>query len=227
MSKCVFSDNTEAVKPNISKPPILLDNLPLETLIQYQQPALDTATKVFNCAIQNQSKVYTLHGPSSEHENKEKFPHIYSGNTGNDFLVKEYDAIHINPNKNNVSFVLSGLQNNTIIIHGKVNHILIRKSKNIHLDIKAGTISGIDIIYCNKMTVKMPCHNFTNLEHVQGIYLQADINDVSQLHITGSLDVKINDISIPINPFINAFFGKDGWCYKRQSAIPKLMIYKY
>jgi hypothetical protein len=70
-------------------------------------------------------------------------------------------------------------------------------------------------------------HNFTNLEFGEGIYFQAEINDISQLHITGSLDVKLNNIAIPINPFINAIFGKNGWCYKKQSEIPKLMIYKY
>ena len=128
------------------------------------------------------------------------------------------------------SIILSGLQGNNIIIHKKVNHVLIRKSNGITLDIKQGTVSGVDILYCRFMLIRMPCYNFTNLEFGpltgqscalfgEGIYFQAEVNDVSQLHITGSLDVKVCEcanVSIPINPFIDAIFTKNGWFYKKQ-----------
>lgn len=210
-----------------SKSPMQVENIPLQEIAHLEEQALETATRVFNCAIQTQSKVCTIHGPFSEHENKEKFSHVYSNNSGNDFYLPKNEVLHINPGDRSISLIFSGLRNNTIIINGKVNHVLIRKSENVRLDIKDGTLSGVDIIYCKKMKIKMPYHNFTNLEFGENIQFEAELRDISQLHFTGSLDVKINDVSIPINPFINAMFGKDGWCYKKQSGIPKLMICRY
>lgn len=150
-----------------------------------------------------------------------------TGIMGNNFYIDKKKVIHINPGEDGISLIFSGLQGNTVIIHSKVNHVLIRKCENVRLDIKEGTVSGVDILYCKRMFVIMPYHNFTNLEYGEGIYFQAEINEISQLHFTGSLDVKVNGISVPINPFINAMFGKDGWCYKKQSEIPKLMICRY
>lgn len=210
-----------------SIPPVHLDNVSLETMAQVQDLALETATNVFNCATQTQSKVCTIHGPASEQENKESFPHVYSSSLGNDFFVSPNEVLHINPGDKVISLIFSGLHDNTVLIHGKVNHVLIRKSDNVRLDIKQGTVSGVDVIYCKHMMVVMPYHNFTNIEFGESVYFQADIKDISQLHLTGSLDVKINGTAIPINPFISAVFGKDGWCYKKQSEIPKLMLCKY
>lgn len=206
---------------------IELDNIPVNKLVEHEKFLIETAQNVFDCATQAQRKVCTIHGPASEQEHKESYPHVYSRAMGNDFYIDNSEILHINPGEDGISLIFSGLQSNTVIIHGKVNHVLIRKSENIRLDIKEGTVSGVDILYCKRMVVIMPCHNFTNLEYGEGIYFQAEINEISQLHFTGSLDVKVNGIALPINPFINAMFGKDGWCYKKKSEIPKLMICRY
>ena len=210
------------------KSSIQLDNVPPELMLQFASEAHSTATNVFNSTTRAQCNVYTIHGPSSEHESKEMFPIAHTSSTTNSDLYAEPGRIiHIHPINHNSSIVLSGLKDNTIIIHSKLNHVLIRRSENVNLDIKDGTISGVDILHCRRMFVKMPYHNFTNLEFGEGIYFQAEVNDISQLHITGSLDVKVNDTTIPINPFVNALFTKNGWSYKTQHEIPKLMISRY
>lgn len=208
---------------------IQLDTVPPEHMLQFAPEALITATNVFESATRTQGNVYTVHGPASEHGSKEMLPHIYNTShvEGNDLYTEPGRVVHIHPANHHTSIVLSGLKDNTIIIHSKLNHVLIRRSENIDLDIKEGTVSGVDILHCRRMLVKMPYHNFTNLEFGEGIYFQAEVNDVSQLHITGSLDVKVNDTTIPINPFVNAMFTKNGCSYKTQHEIPKLMICKY
>src|SRR3972149_1316714 len=199
-----------------------LDVVPVETIEQHVKQAYETAINVFNCATHNQSFVYTIHGPNSEHQNHEQFPHINNMNVskGQDFHIKKSESVHINLMNSACSIILSGLHSNTIIIHTKVNHIIARRGNDIHLDIKQGTMSGVDIIHCKRMLIKMPYHNYTNLEYGEGIYFQAAVNDISQLHITGSLDVKVNGISIQINPFLNAILTKDGWSCKKISEIP-------
>ena len=226
-----------------------LDNVSVNSIMQSEQLVMETVNKVLKCASQAQSKICTIHGPSSEHENKEVFPHIAKnalgrhvhihtrkeglranccvGNIGNDFFISRKEILHIKPAEEGLSLILSGLHDNIVIIHGKVNHVLIRHCNNIRVDIKQGTITGVDIIHCKRMNVIMPYHNFTNVEFGQGISFHAELNDISQLHFTGSLDVKVNGAIIPIHPFLNAMFGKDGWCYKKRSDIPKLMICTY
>ena len=227
------------------KTPIQLDTVLPELMLQFAPEALTTATNVFESATRTQGNVHTIHGPASEHELKEMFPNTrdISPVEGDDLYTEPGQVVHIHPAtrsnsvrstanflnsaNHNTSIVLSGLKDNTIIIHSKLNHVLIRRSENIDLDIKEGTVSGVDILHCRRMLVKMPYHNFTNLEFGEGINFQAEVNDVSQLHITGSLDIKVNNTTIPINPFVNAIFTKNGWCYMKQHEIPKLMICKY
>lgn len=224
MSRCSRVSQSSSIK---QKQFIELDNVSIDALIEHEKLLREAAQNVFDCTIQAQSKICTIHGPFSEQERKESYPHVYSRDLGNDFYIDKKEVLHINPGEDGISLIFSGLQENTIIIHGKVNHVFIRKCENVRLDIKEGTVSGVDILYCKHMFVIMPYHNFTNLEYGEGIYFQAEINEISQLHFTGSLDVKVNGISLPINPFMNAMFGKDGWCYKKQSEIPKLMIWRY
>src|SRR5579871_1148226 len=121
-----------------------------------------TATVVFNCAIKTQSHVYTIHGPGSEHEKKGTFPHIRNIDQiqQQDLYCNPGEVLHINPPVDNlISIIFSGLRKNTIIIHGKINHVLIRRSDDVKLFIKQGTVSGLDILYCRRLNVQMPCHN--------------------------------------------------------------------
>lgn len=214
----------------MSKPSVIqMNDVSPDVIQQHQKELFVTATNVFQCAINTQNQIVTVYGPNSIHENKDKFPKIGQLLVDNiiEFSCISGQVIHINQNQTNISIVLDGLENNIIIIHNKINHVLIRKSNNVKLDIKCGTVSGVDILYCNKMYVRMPQHNFTNLEFGEAIYFDAEINSISHLHIIGSLDVKLNGISIPINPFINAIFDNEGWSYMKQSEIPKLMICRY
>ena len=206
---------------------IELDNVPLDIMSQYEELSHTTATNVFDCAIKNQSRVITLHGPDSEHEGKNSFPQLTNDHIGNDFYIPKNKIIHFHPTTHSTSLILSGIIGNTIIIHNKVNHILIRRSTHTTIDIEQGTVSGVDIVHCNQMIVKMPFHNFTNIEYGESINFQGQINLISQLHISGSLNVKINNISLPINPFINAALIGEAWNYKESPRIPKLMFCRY
>ena len=222
-----YKKNFHLIKMNrktSSQQPIQLDTVSPELMSQFAP-----AANVFGSATRTQANIYTIHGPSSEHGHKHLFPHVHNVShiDKNDLYAEPGQVIHIHPINHDTSIVLSGLKDNTIIIHSKLNHVLIRRSENISLDIKEGTLSGVDILHCRRMIVKMPYHNFTNLEFGEGIYFHAEVNDVSQLHITGSLDVKINDTTIPVNPFVNALFTKNGWCYKTHHEIPKLIICNY
>lgn len=188
---------------------------------------------IFKSAVQNQGNVYTIHGPLSEHKNKDKFPNInqcYQENV-KDLYCESGDIIHIDPfimrSNGLISIIFSGLHNNIITIHGKLNHILIRKSRNLDLNIEHGTISGIDILWCKNIKFEIPRHNFTNIEYGESIYFQGVIDDISQLHISKSYDIKIYKLSFPVNPFISAIFTSKGCYYNNQCKIPNMILFNY
>lgn len=185
-----------------------INSLPLEIINQPQYQSY--AHNVYNCALQNQSNIYTLHGPHSEQENKEKIPHFRGELADSAYYVPSKDLTHIHLFQNNGSVILNGLENNTIVICNKVNHVLIRHCSNLKIYIKKGTISGIDVLKCRHVFVKMPYHNYTNIEHSDNIDLLADMNNTSQLNIIGSLDIRSNGHSLSVNPFTSVIITDHG-----------------
>ena len=218
-----------------------VDHIPSELISQYTADIALTASSIFDCATRTQGHVFTIHGPASEHESKESFDKINSGkinsgkiNSGkanieglsfrNDQYCQPGQIVHLNEPEKDISIILSGLSRNTILVHNKINHILIRRSDNLDLHLINGTVSGIDILYSQSLRLKTPHHNSTNIEFSQTISLDGEITDVSRIHITGSLEIKINGIPIPINPFLNFTLKKDGIQYEKPLDNLKLMI---
>jgi len=187
--------------------------------------AQNIAQNVFTCVMQTQNNIFEIHGDLSDSPNKEEYP-IYNDILENtcSYLPNNHIA-NIYPNNSNISLILSGLNNNHVIIHGKINHLLIRKSNMSKVQISFGTISGVDILYSHNMIVCMPNHTFTNLEYDDRIFLYAQMDKVSQLHITGSLDIQSNNINIPINPFTDIMISQDTYDYKNKPVLPDLMLF--
>jgi hypothetical protein len=234
-----------------SSSPIDIQSVPPDVMEDCADRAFETATNVFRCTIKNQSFIYTIHGPSSERKRKRELPKLGSSPSFSssplssspleymkepqDFYNEKDSVIQIYPRNSTDSVVLSGLAGNTIIIHSKVNHITMRRCQKIELHLKEEAISGIDILHCQHVVIKLPSHTFTNLEFGENIHFKGELTDVSHLQINGSLDVKVNDIPLPINPFMRVVFGKNSQIgsdfiptsIEKQSEIPKLMLCRY
>jgi len=87
-----------------------------------------------------------------------------------------------------------------------------------------GTVSGLDVLQCHKIFVKMPYHNYTNIEYGENINFQADTNDTSQLNVIGSLDVTSNGFALPVNPFINIIITEKGIVNKNRGEFPGVYV---
>lgn len=205
-----------------------VSHVPSEVLGQYVDSAMLTAQSVNNAAVHSQSLITTVHGPYSgcnwsekmlppwQEENQYLYP---------EFFVQDTVPLQIRPRSSECSYLLSGLKGNTVLIHGKINHILLRSCEALSLDIKGGTVSGVDILHSANMLVRLPRHNHTNLEYGEGVHFTGEVDDVSQIHITGSLDVRINGSGLPLNPFMNVVFTSAGCYHKTRASVPQLSLF--
>ena len=202
----------------------MLKSLPIDIIKQYGT----YANNVYNCAIRNQSNVFILHGPQSEQSHKEKLPHLNETFSEQNYYVPSKGMIHLhfNANDSSTSVVLNGLCQNTIIICNKVNHILMRRCSNVKVYIKKGTISGLDILKSYQIYVKMPSHNYTNIEYGEKIDFQADTDITSLLSVVGSLDVTSNGYSLPVNPFNSINITEKGIFQKKSGEFPAVCVCK-
>lgn len=203
--------------------PVDIENLPAEIFDQYQS----FASNIVGCANQNRHNIYVLHGLNSEHKHKEELP-IFNGQiTGNKYYVPETQSIHIDLESTCGSVILNGLKNNTVVINNKINHVMLRQCTNSNICIQNGTISGIDILRCHHIDISLPYHNYTSIEYSENIHFQADVNNISQLNINGSLDVTSNGLVLPINPFVNIIFTENGTSPMKKVDPPTLFLHKY
>lgn len=200
-----------------------IENLPVELFDQYQS----FVSNIQRCVVQNRHNIYILHGPNSEHKHKEELPPFNGQITGNKYYVPEAQSIHIDFGTTCGSIILNGLQNNAVIVNNKVNHVMLRRCTNLGVRIQNGTISGIDILRCHHNNISLPCHNYTNIEYSENIHFQADVNNISQLNINGSLDVTSNGLVLPINPFVNIIITEKGVYPMKKVDPPTLFLHKY
>jgi hypothetical protein len=192
---------------------------------KYWDAAHETADTVYQCVISAQDKIFIIHGNLADCENAKTLP-IFTGklDTTASYYLPKGQPVTISFDINGISLILSGLDHNVINIDNKINHLIIRKSYNSAINIKEGTVSGLDLLHCHNMVIKTPKHNFTNLEYNETIKLYALVDDISQLHISGSMDIWVNDIKLQINPFIDAVFKQNKWTHKDPNLIPDIMI---
>jgi len=196
-----------------------IESIPTKLVEEYSM----FAENVFKCTTQTQKNIYVIHGPYSDHGNKEYCPRIDENYAENEYYVpsntvntnQKKELIHIHFASTIGSIILNGLQNNTIIICNKVNHILMRLCSNINVYIKKGTVSGVDILKCQNSFIKMPSHNYTNVEYGDNIHFQANMNNISQVSVIGSIDITSNGISLPVNPFVNVVITKNNMFHRK------------
>ncbi len=206
--------------PNICS----MDHVPIELMHMNQDKGQIIASNVYTCATSNQGNIFTVHGSLSAQRHKEYFPTNMDMLSPNYYLLPD-KILHMRPHRNS-SIILHGLHRNTIIIHQKINHILLRSCQSCRIYLKMGTVSGVDVLYCNQVLLKTKLHNFTNLEFGESIYFHGETDDHSQLHIRGSMDVTVNNKSVEINPFMNIIITKNTIMASRQDSLPKLSICK-
>jgi hypothetical protein len=218
---------------SIQKP----DNVSQEMYEQCKQ----ISTNVYNCVCRTQKMIYRIHGANSEHKNKSQFPLVdvlekpqcltfaRTSNVDNTFTTNDYYLpigehvdIHFDDSCN--SLILSGLVDNTVTIHNKINHILMRYCSGTNICIKDGTISGVDMLYCKNMVVEETQHNYLNIEYCSDIDIKSTYNHLL-LHALSSIDVSLNKIQLAVNPFINVVFTDVGTFYIKHNMRPNVMIY--
>lgn len=202
-----------------------VENIPTEIISQYISDANVTANNVFTSITSCQNNIVTFHGPLSESSKNVPLTSIdcvIDDNQGKELFIHPNNKITLQSNKNSNSLILSGLKNNTLIINGKINHLLMRRCENISIKLTDGTISGVDILYCKYIDLSFPLHNFTNIEYAQNINITASTDSNSELYISYSLDIIINKVTVPINPFIKCLYTQVGPKQPHENTIPKL-----
>jgi len=200
-----------------------IDSLPLEIINQYKS----FATNVFDCAIQSQNNVYIIHGSGSEQENKEKLPHFGDSIMNRNYYTAPREMVHFHLNTTCGSIILSGLCRNTVIICNKINHVLMRQCTDSNIYIKKGTVSGVDVLNCHHIFIKMPYHNYTNIEYGENVHFEADADNTSQLSVIGSLDITSNGCPLPVNPFTSVIITRNGIFHRGHGMSVKPYICKY
>jgi hypothetical protein len=163
--------------------------------------------------LSSQNKIRTFHGPHSEHVHPEQF--LNASVQSLEFYIPANERVFLSENEH--SLILSGLVANTIVISGKVNHVLLRKCSQLTLVLRDVTISGIDIINCATITLHTPIVNYVGLEFSQMIKIWGEVTDVSQVYLTGCLDVMLKDQYLPFNLSDTIVITKTG-CYHKLAA---------
>lgn len=105
--------------------------------------------------------------------------------------------ITINLEKNN-SIFLNNIKNSKIFINSKINHIICRNCANCEIYIEEILISGIDILYSEKIKITSPFFYFFGLEYNECIEIYGIVNKIA---IIGCQEIDLNRERLPINVF--------------------------
>ena len=170
-----------------------MDFLPLDNVSQDIINAL--CNNIAQSILQSQSFLITLLC------DRKAVPHYDPISQQSVMTVDRGEYIQISPIDTRYSYFLDGLSDSTIVIASKINHLLIRDCKNIHIDILKGTVSGIDILYGSDIQLTVPMHNMTNLEMVSDCHLHGPMNEDSKVQISNSWYITMNGQNLPAHPF--------------------------
>lgn len=173
--------------------------VPQEIAAQFLEKSKETARIIAECVTKIQDRVKTFHGPGGERRDSVLLPEYPEDS--DEYYVPRGKTIRIT--EEGYSYIFTGLVDNQVILNNRSSHILIRKSMGTTYTFKKDSISGIDILYVSEVKIKVPCLNYTNLEFVNKINLNGAVDSITKIYVTGSIDIKINDMEI--NP---GFFGR-------------------
>lgn len=139
-----------------------------------------TASQILSVIVQSRNNIFFLHGPDSEDKKKEEYPptteiHITDKeNDTRDYYVDSDSSVFINTNNSN-SFIISGNVNSMIIIESKINHLILRKCKNVSVYLGGGTVSGINIVQSDNVRVYSLGFNHITVEFSGNIAFNSNL----------------------------------------------------
>ena len=159
----------------------------------------DEVAKIVSTNVcKTQQLVFTLHGEKSK---TRKRLDIYAGSFNKSELYTKAGTTVVIGGNSERSYVLDGLNRNTIVFKRKINHLMIRDSDDTRIYLNGGTISGIDVLKGSNVSVRTPKHNFTNVEKSHHTQLGGAVDDDTLIHVTHSMDVFVNQKNLGVNPF--------------------------
>lgn len=153
---------------------------------------------VSNNVVKTQLLVFTLHGEKSVDK---KMLNKYKNKFNESELYTKSGTTVVIDGNINYSYMLEGLNRNTVVFKNKINHLMIRNSDDTRIYLNNGTISGIDILKNVNVSVRTPKHNFTNVEKSTYTRLGGTVDDNSLIFVSNSMDVFVNHKNLMVNPF--------------------------
>jgi hypothetical protein len=107
-----------------------------------------------------------------------------------------------NPFDRRTSYIIDQVSDAIIVIKSWINHLMVRRCRNVTLCLERGTITGVDVLSSQNVALYVPHHNWMNVEGTASAVIQGEIDDTTRIRVMSSLDVRINDLNLNANPFI-------------------------
>lgn len=203
-----------------------------------EEEAYKTAQIVYEQTSNAQDNIYCIVGVRSRDYNKKEDENdmmdvdgtSVEHQRGNSKMTKirRNDYKILEPTSNTNSYVIDGLQDNNILIKGKINHLVIRDCVNSKIYLGQGVISGIDILYCQGLEIQLKnaVYNYLSIEHCNAISIFGPVNNESLILIIRSLVVNIGSSQTFCNYFDDLMLQDGKWkVYNNKFKSPYLSTY--
>lgn len=151
---------------------------------------------------------------SSQESNSHKLfivgPRANEGEKKHGFFISQGSVQVLNPRSNKDSFILNGLFDATLRICGKINHLLIRDCQQTRIQLES-LISGVSILKSQGINLDLSFQNTTFIEETSEARIYGEVTPETLIYISSSMNIKINDEDLMINPFIRGFYTQRGF----------------
>lgn len=95
------------------------------------------------------------------------------------------------------SYLFSGLNHNTIFIHGNLNHLVLRNSRHTKIVHFSKIISGLEILNCKDIEMQTKKFNSAEIELSQKLRMFGGLDSISQVSTHNCLDAELNSRPLP------------------------------
>jgi len=117
-------------------------------------------------------------------------------------LKKERDnSVVIEADDMSLSYILNGIHDTNIIVKDKINHLLIRESKNIRVTLLHTCISGIDLLKTKDVEIIIPYMNYLEVSFSDNVKIQTHFDFNTKLHVQHCNSVYMNGSLLNLIPF--------------------------
>jgi hypothetical protein len=188
-----------------------LISLSEEQLAAYAETAEKIAQEVAKNSLEAVSHRLNIVGPHASIGEKKNGLYITPGQT--------YIGESSNSHKN--SYIFNGLQDTRVVIHEKVNHVLIRECRDCRFLLSGGVISGVTILRGRKVGVDLPIQNTTSVEETAEADIHGEVTQDTIIYISGSLDIVINHERMHVHPFVQGVL-RQGYFFPTRYNPPQL-----